>query len=162
MMSEVWGIIMKNTTVSIIAMLALYSCQTGPQLTTYKAGTVFSQRQAAYDQCKIASLREIPQAMTSQTSGGYYNPGTVQCSTIGNYTSCNRVGVVDIPATTSTYDENQSLRTRYITRCLEAAGYQVVNRPVCPSQADRQKAIYSPQPPSVEQFTCDGGMALDN
>lgn len=131
--------------------------------TTYKAGSTHVDRQLAVDQCRIASLKEIPQSMATQVSGGYYNPGTVSCSTVGNYTSCNNVGAVNIPATATSYDQNQSLRDRFINRCLQDKGYQLIpNIPVCGSEAERKAALYSPQPASAAAFKCSAGVRLDS
>ncbi|HEV2898831.1 MAG TPA: hypothetical protein VGX71_13545 [Pseudaminobacter sp.] len=145
----------------IVILMAIAGCQTGPTLVTFKPGTTHPERQFAFDQCKIESLQVIPQAMATQTSGGYYNPGTVQCSTIGNYTSCNRVGAVNIPATSSTHDQNQQLRDRFLSRCLASRGYQLLERPICQSEAERQQAYSQPQPATPDQVKCSSGVFMD-
>jgi hypothetical protein len=148
--------------VASITLAVLAGCQVGPQFTAYKAGTVQSERQLAFDQCKIASLQEIPQSIATSVSPGYYNPGTLSCSTVGNYTSCNRVGAVDIPATASSYDVNDGLRNRYLMRCMADKGYTMLEKiPVCSSEKERQAAINLPQPSSSSQLKCSSGIALD-
>ncbi|MBX4996717.1 hypothetical protein HJB72_01760 [Rhizobium lentis] len=153
---------MKMRVVAAVALAAIAGCQSAPRYTPYKAGTVQSDRQLAFDQCKIASLQEIPQSMAISTSPGYYNPGTLSCSTIGNYTSCNRVGEVNIPASTSTYDQNGGLRERYLMRCMASKGYTMLEKlPLCSSEKERQAALYQPQPASPAQMKCTAGVALD-
>jgi hypothetical protein len=144
------------------AVVALSSCQTGPQIMAYKAGTNTQQRQFEYDQCKIAALHNVPQNMATDFNPGYYNPGTVQCNTIGSSTYCNRVGAVSIPASATTYDANQNLRDREIARCMSAKGYQFLERPACPSEEERARAQYDPQPPSPDQVRCHGGVNMDS
>jgi len=145
----------------VLPVLVVASCQTGPVLMSYKAGTTFPQRQADYDQCKIAALNMVPSAPATDYKPGYYNPGVVQCSTIGNYTSCNRVGAVSIPGSVTTYDRNQNLRDREIARCMASKGYQFLDRPICSSDEERRRASYDPQPPSASSVKCSGGVSLD-
>ncbi|NEJ73767.1 hypothetical protein GR197_25040 [Rhizobium phaseoli] len=153
---------MRIRVVAAVAVAALAGCQAAPRFTAYKAGTVQSERQFAFDQCKIASLQEIPQSMAISTSPGYYNPGTLSCNTVGGYTSCNRIGAVDIPATTSTYDQNGGLRDRYLTRCMASKGYAMLEKlPLCGSEKEKQAALYQPQPASPAQMKCTAGVALD-
>jgi hypothetical protein len=145
-----------------VFLCVLAGCQTGPQFTAFKPGTVHADRQAAFDQCKIVSLREIPQNMSTSVSPGYYSPGTISCSSYGTTTTCNRVGEVNIPATSSTYDNNQGLRDRFLMRCMEAKGYSMVpGLRVCKSGAEKNAAIYEPQPASVDQLQCSSGIPLD-
>lgn len=113
----------------LVAVLLLAGCQTGPVPAAFKPGTNASQRQADYDQCKIASLREIPQAMATQVSGGVYTPGSVQCRTIGTITSCSESGGLNIPATATTYDANHGLRDRFINRCMGPISTQALLDP---------------------------------
>lgn len=124
-----------------VTMLALAACtSTEPVKFLYKPGATEAGKQAAIDQCRIASFREIPQAMVSETSGGYYNPGNLQCSSVGGMTNCYRVGAVDIPPTTTTYDVNGELRGRYIDQCLQANGFSITVIPQCKTEADRKTA----------------------
>jgi len=138
------------------------ACQTGAStLSAYRAGSTFGSRQADYDQCKIASWREIQQASATNVSGGYYDPGRVQCSTFYGTTTCQRIGGINIPARTSTSDENEGLRDRYIKRCMQSKGYMLLNLPVCPSQEERQRAMYQPQPTSPAEITCSAGVNME-
>jgi hypothetical protein len=145
----------------LAAALFLAGCQTGPLPSAFKPGTTASQRQFDYDQCKVASLQEIPQAMATQMSGGVYSPGTVQCRTIGTYTSCNESGGLNIPATATTYDANQELRGRYITRCMTAKGYSILNLPMCTTAEARQRAATEPQPTNAADYKCTPGINMD-
>lgn len=153
---------MRRFSVFFAVSMFLVACQSGPYQTAYKAGTLYSERQRDYDMCKIQSFREIPQNLAVETKPGYYNPGTVQCTNIGNYTSCQNVGAVNIPATSSTYDVNENIRFRFIDNCMSAKGYQFIQLPVCTKEADKRAALYSPQPDSPAMMTCTAGVNMDN
>lgn len=159
---------MRMRAVAAIALAALAGCQDSPGptrqavVTPYKAGTILSDRQLAFDQCQIASLHEIPQSIVTHTDSGYYNPGTVNCSTIGNSTSCYRSGMVDIPATSTSYDQSAGLRDRYMVRCLADKGYTMLwNLPLCRSEEERQAADNQPQPASSNQVMCKSSTILN-
>lgn len=123
------------------AVLLLTGCQAGPTYVVFKPGVSLDQTSAAIDQCRIQSLREIPQALATDVSGGVYSPGSLQCTTYGNSTSCNRVGAIDIPASSSTYDVNQDLRDRYVKRCVEAKGFSITPSRACLGDSEKRKAI---------------------
>lgn len=126
---------------SILSLLAVAGCtSTQPSKFIWKPGVSAAGKQSALDQCRIASFKEIPQTVVSETRGGYYNPGTLQCNTIGGMTSCHRVGAVSIPPTTDTYDINAGLRGRFIDRCLVGKGFTVTVLPACKSEADTKAA----------------------
>lgn len=127
--------------IAFAVSLFVAGCSSEPVMVVFKPGVSLDQSVAATDECRIASFREIPQAMATQVSGGYYNPGTVQCNTIGKSTFCNRVGAVNIPASSSTYDANGALRDRYITRCLQAKGFTVKQSRPCAGGAETDKAL---------------------
>ena len=143
------AIVRRAASVLVIGMMAVGCETTQPVQFLYKPGATMADKQAALDSCKIASFKEIPQSVVSETSGGYYNPGTLQCSTIGGITSCNRVGEVNIAPTTNTYDVNGSLRQRYIAQCLRGKGYTASTLPRCTpgEQAAADKAALSGQMP---------------
>lgn len=152
---------------TLILALALAGCvsSSGEMTAIYKPGSSFAQRSAAFDQCKIASLREIPQTMQTDTTGGYYNPGTLQCSTNMGMTTCNRIGAVNIPSSSVTYDANEGLRVRYIIRCLNAQGYSMIPTRRCNSDAERKAAkanlvSQSPTVACVDNPTLDRGLVF--
>jgi len=154
---------MKKIIVCIFCFI-LTGCQSiGQAKLIHKTGSSSTERIIAYDQCKIASFREIPQNLATQTEGGYYNPGTVQCTNIGGFVNCNTIGQVNIPATTITYDVNTKLRNRYIERCLSAKSFSIIELPLCKTTAE--KAAYlarrdnQPQPPANE-ISCAAGEAI--
>lgn len=146
---------------SALPLVILAGCQTNTLPSTYKAGSTGPERQYAFDQCKIASLREIPQAMATDYNSGYYNPGTVQCNRIGNMTTCNRVGAVNIPASASTYDANAGLRNRYIGQCMQRRGFDFKILSACPTAEERQRAWQEPQPGNIADFKCNSGVNMD-
>jgi len=152
---------MRRISVITVVLVGVTGCQMAPEYLAYKPGTTQSVRQVAFDQCKIESLREIPQNMAMTYSPGYYNPGTLSCSTYGNYTSCNRIGEVNIPGSVGSYDANDSLRNRYLMRCMEAKGYRMIKGvPLCKSEALRRAALNEPQPADPSGI-CASGVPLD-
>jgi hypothetical protein len=70
-------------------------------------------------------------------------------------TTCNRVGVVDVPARSTTSDANQDLRHRYLQRCLASKGFDLIPTPPCTSAKDsaQYKATRDNQPPT-SQIKC--------
>jgi len=144
-----------------IVVLLLAGCQTGPLPSAFKPGSTAPQRQFDYDQCKIASLREIPQAMATHIDPGVHTPGTVTCNTYGTVVSCNESGGLNIPASASTYDANQGLRDRFIARCMGEKGYSILDRPSCPTAEARQKAEITLQPASPDDYKCTPGINMD-
>lgn len=121
----------------IMATFLIGGCIEQPMYLVHKTGSTLEQRRAAVDECEFQAISAVPRAMSTQISGGYYSPGSVQCSTIGTFTTCNQVGGINIPASASTYDANQELRDRYVNRCLRQSGFEVFQRPVCRSEADK-------------------------
>lgn len=120
----------------------------------FRSGVTFAQKQRDYDQCKIASFKEIPQAVTAQSVGGLYIPGTLQCRSSYGMTTCNNVGEVNIPSQTVAVDNNGGIRGRYIESCLRSKGYVMLTRPMCKTDAERAKARRATTP---DQFTCVPG-----
>lgn len=140
-------------------LLALAACQSpSSSFVVWKPGASYDQTQRDTDQCRIAALREVPQSLATQVSGGVYVPGNVQCSTIGTLTSCNRVGGVNIPASSTTYDVNEELRSRQINRCLQAKGYSVTVLPDC--VGDTQKTKAAADKAAGRKPSCAGGASL--
>ncbi len=143
-------------------LLLLSACQSGPQPTLYKAGSLPAERQEAYDQCKIRSFREIPQALVTEITPGYHDPGDILCDTDGPFTTCRAVGVIDIPATRKTRDANEGLRRRFVERCLADQGYQVLQLPLCPKAEDRRRLLTMPQPERASAMTCRPDTPLED
>ncbi len=115
------------------ALLMVFSL-TGCADTTafyYKKGMVLASKQKDYDACKIKSFKEIPQNIVTTYNPGVHNPGTLSCNTIGTYTSCNRVGALNIPASSSSQDANEGVRARFIAECMNNKGYILVDMPTC-------------------------------
>lgn len=132
---------MRGILLRVLPLLIVAACQSsGPIQYLHKPGVGLAGKQAALDQCKIASFREVPQTLATETTGGYYNPGTVQCSSVNGLTTCNTVGAVNIPATSSTYDTNAALRGRYINRCLRAKGFSITVLQPCQGDAAKKAA----------------------
>ena len=148
-----------NNYVVLLLTLAVFvsGCTEGPVLIVHQTGSTAAQRSAAIDHCEIASFRNIPQTMATHIDPGYSSPGSMQCNTIGNSTYCNRVGGINIPATAITYDVNQGLRNRYVSRCLNNRGYSIIERPICFNDKDKQIAkerIRNDRQPPANQIPC--------
>ncbi len=141
--------------VVLLGLMTLAGCVEQPAYLVHKTGSNYADRMRARDACEFQAIQAVPRAMATQVSGGFYNPGTLQCSTVGTFTNCNRVGAVNIPATATTYDANQELRDRYIGRCLADRGYSIVPKPVCTTEQQRQtfRATLDNQPPA-SQIAC--------
>lgn len=139
-----------------LAVLTASACvPSEPSFLVHRAGSNYAERSRDIDQCQFAAIQAVPRALATQVSGGYSNPGTTQCSTIGTYTSCQQVGAVNIPATATTYDANLSLRKRFVDRCLMDAGYGVYPKPQCRTEAERAafRQTLDNQPPA-SQIPC--------
>ncbi|MFQ0815738.1 hypothetical protein AVM02_07450 [Brucella anthropi] len=149
-----------KTLATLAALVALSACQTGNDTFLFKPGATMATKQADFDQCKIASFRSIPQAMAVQSTGGYYNPGTVQCNTFGNTTTCNRVGAVNIPSQQYTVDANEGLRFRFMMQCMQGKGYTPLQGlPMCRNEQERRAAMAATRPQDVK---CMTGQRLAN
>ncbi|RWH34440.1 MAG: hypothetical protein EOQ80_33110 [Mesorhizobium sp.] len=91
---------------------------------------------------KIDSFKEIPQSLATDVRPGYNNPGTIQCNTYGTIVTCNRIGAVNIPASSTTYDVNGELRDRYVVRCLQSKGFTVkMDGRACATEAETKRAL---------------------
>ena len=124
----------------------LTACASDPIGVVYKQGTLLSERQAAMDACKIASFKEIPQNVVTSIDPGYSSPGSVNCTTIGYTTTCNRIGAIDIPASSSQRDVNEDMRIRYVVACLRRQGYAGILRKECGAY-EKTYGPNDPQPP---------------
>ncbi|WP_174802659.1 hypothetical protein [Martelella limonii] len=142
---------------ALAVLLGLVACQTGPVSVLYKEGSTRSERQQAYDQCFIAALREVPQNMVTDVSGGYSVPGTIACSDNG---ICTEVGGYTTPIESYSYDTNEKLRDRVVDRCLQEKGFEAVQVPYC--QTKEERAAYSLQmaQPPLSEFACVTGQTF--
>ena len=120
--------------VSLIALL-LAGCQTTPSTTNFfhKTGSTISDKQVAYDQCKIQSLKEIPQAIGTSITPGMSSPGTTYCNSYGPYggIQCNTYGGYNIPPQIDNFDMNDGLRERFVNTCMAKKGYSIKIMPYC-------------------------------
>lgn len=123
------------------AVAVVAGCQTSAPI-IFKPGVDLNSTVAAVDQCKIDSFKEIPQSLATDVNPGYNNPGTLQCNTYGTVVTCNRIGAVNIPASSTTYDVNGELRDRYVVRCLQSKGFTVkMDGHSCATDAETKKAL---------------------
>lgn len=135
-------------------VLGLAACQTGPVSVLYKEGSTRSERQDAYDQCFIAALKEVPQNMVTEVTGGYSYPGTVTCNDKG---VCAEIGGYTTPIESYSYDTNEKLRDRLIDRCLANKGYTGVTVPYCQTKEERAAYRMQVAQPPISQLTCVTG-----
>ena len=133
--------IMRQAAITSLILVLVGCAPAHTRLMIHKTGSRQADRVMAHDNCKIASFKEIPQTQGIATQGGYSNPGTVRCTTNFGVTNCNTVGAVNIPTTTSSYNVNQDLRTRFITRCLAEKGFSVVPLKKTCRSADERAAV---------------------
>jgi hypothetical protein len=145
----------------ILMIFSLTACAE-PTAFYYKKSMVLATKQKDYDACKIKSFKQIPQNIITTYHPGVHNPGTLSCNTIGTYTSCNRVGALDIPASSSSRDANEGMRARFIEECMTGKGYSLVEVPMC----SLSEQGYNPlQPaPSLDKIKCldSDAPTLDN
>ncbi|WP_299481968.1 hypothetical protein [uncultured Roseibium sp.] len=136
---------------SIVFLLLLAGCQTGPTTILYKQGSTFAQRQNAADACNIAALKAVPQSTAVASTPGYYNPGYTTCTPIGNSVSCSTVGGGYTPGSVYSYDPNQKLRNRQFAKCIVNKGFIAIEKPICPADST---AKYPHRQPSEDQIQC--------
>jgi len=137
------------------ASLGLVACTQGPASILHKTGSSVEQRISASDQCTIASYREIPQVMVSETTPGYSSPATTTCNTTDGNTTCETVDGLDVGPSITTFDENRDLRQRYVDRCLISKGYQRIVKPICKTTAESAAARVAEQnQPPADQIQC--------
>ncbi|WP_176086615.1 hypothetical protein [Martelella sp. HB161492] len=144
----------------LLVCLLLAACQAGPINVLYKEGSTREQRQEAYDQCMIEALKEVPQNMVTEISGGYSVPGYVSCQDKNDRTYCTEVGGYVTPVTSESHDTNAALRSRVINRCLDKKGYTSIVRPICPSQQERAMAASQIAQPPQSAISCVAGQSV--
>ncbi|MER8882589.1 hypothetical protein [Mesorhizobium sp. M0816] len=131
----------RKTLALAVSAVCLTACtSTQPAKFLYKPGVTIAGKQAAVDECRIASFRDIPQTMATDVKPGFNSPGTLQCNTFGGTTTCNRIGAINIPASANTYDVNAGLRDRFIEQCLQQNGFTITSIPLCKTTAEKSKA----------------------
>jgi hypothetical protein len=150
---------MNRKFLAILPFFALTGCTGlfGPVEVVHKTGSSFAQRQQAVDECKIASFQSIPQAMVTEVSPGISSTPQTQCTTDGNQTLCVERSDMIIPPQVTTRDANAGLRSRFVNRCLQSKGFDMIERPICTKAQDRAawRATRDNQP-SANQIVCVG------
>lgn len=144
--------------IMIFTVLLLVGCVSSSPQTAFlihKTGSNTAERKDAFELCEFEGIRNVPRAMVTDIDPGYSSPGTLQCNTVGTSTTCNRVGDINIPASSSTYDANEQIRDRYIQRCLRQKGFETYTRPICKTDAEKRgfDATLASQPPA-SQIVC--------
>lgn len=125
---------------SLIAFV-VSSCAS-PQPMLFKPGTSFNRKQTDLDRCRIASFKAVPQALMTEVTPGYYDPGFIDCYRGHHgHRMCVRRGGYYTPPSSYTYDRNDGLRNRYVISCLNRKGYNVLTLPRCKTAEDRTAAL---------------------
>ena len=140
---------MLRVVVVLCGLVALAGCRTMPADVAFyhKTGTTIFQKQAAYDQCKIQSFKEIPQAIGTRVTPGMSSPGTTYCNSYGyGSVTCNTYGGYNIPPRVDNYDMNAGLRERYMASCMYKSGYTLTVIPYCKGDEVGYSAV-DPAPP---------------
>lgn len=145
----------------LTALAVLVSCQTGPVDVLYKEGSTRTERQTAYDQCFIQSLKDVPQNMVTEVTGGYSVPGVVTCDTDGGNTVCGEVGGYTTPVESYSYDTNEKLRARLVSRCLADKGYGMIERPLCKTREERAAFAMLSAQPNAADIACVSSRGYD-
>lgn len=154
---------MRALNLVIFAVLAglLSACGLPATTALFKPHTPPAVKQADLDQCKIASFKAIPQAVTTSYVGGYYDPGDIECSRSrsGRHTYCNRIGGYYSPPVAYAEDVNESIRWRYVSACMQKKGYYILyNKPICLNAAERARAMNAKTPADL---VCNPDFNLD-
>ena len=138
----------------LLGCLLLASCAPEPRTIVHKTGSTAQEREDALPACNVEGIQEVPRAMTTEYTPGYYQPGTTYCRPAGHHgVACATVGAVNIPPSSRTYDANEGLRNRVVEACMRRKGFQMLVRPTCVTEQDRQRFLASqqgPQPPEWE------------
>ncbi|TPW30138.1 hypothetical protein FJU08_12535 [Martelella alba] len=152
---------MSKPVLTLSVCLLLVACQAGPINVLYKEGSTRDQRQEAYDQCMIEALKQVPQNMVTEVSGGYSVPGFISCEDKDDKrTYCTEVGGYVTPVTSESHDTNAALRARVVDRCLAEKGYTSIVRPICPSQQERSMAASQIAQPPQAAISCVAGPSV--
>ncbi len=151
---------MTRKALALAVLMGLVACQTGPVSIMYKEGSTRAERQEAYDQCFIAALKDVPQNMVTEVTGGYSYPGFVSCDTNGDTTICGEVGGYTTPVESYSYDTNEKLRQRLINRCLEEKGFSGVEIPYCKTKEERAAYQMQTTQPPLNELTCVTGQTV--
>lgn len=141
----------------VVPMLVLSSCTAASNFQTaflvHQTGSAYRDRQPIIDQCEFDSIKAVPRAMITETSGGQSSPGSVSCQTgpFGS-TTCNTIGGGTSTIRSQSHDANAELRHKYMRRCLADRGFTLHQKPVCSTQAEKQMAIKTRdnQPPASD------------
>lgn len=129
-------------TISVVSVI-LAGCQTrgfvpgGETVSWMKKGTTRNQRLEDGLKCQVTAAQAVPTSTQVKYSGGYSNPGTLQCYTSNQGTTCNQVGGYTIPASMNSYDANTKLRNEYFQMCMRKMGYTLEKTKFCNSRNDR-------------------------
>ncbi|WP_180901182.1 hypothetical protein [Martelella soudanensis] len=146
----------------LAVLVSLVACQTGPVSVLYKEGSTRTERQEAYDQCFIAALKDVPQNMVTEVTGGYSYPGYVSCNSDGDTTVCGEVGGYTTPVESYSYDTNEKLRKRLINRCLSDKGFSGVEIPYCQTKEERAAYQMQTTQPPLSELTCVTGPTVSS
>lgn len=113
-----------------LVLLLVAGCA-GPVTTLYRQGSTFAERRAVADACRINALQRIPPAMITETETVYAGPHFVPCHSRTGPSFCAVDDEDSMRTRITTHDANAALRDRDVVNCLEAAGYSVIERPIC-------------------------------
>lgn len=144
---------MRQILIGTIALIVLSGCVETTVTRAWREGATPSTQVSAVTDCQAYAARQVPAAMSMQTTPVYRTPSNVQCSTYGNYTSCQQYGGQVYGGQSYSYDANADLRYRVTLQCLAQKGYQVYDFPRCtPDQA--KNAVPLGRLPAANRIVC--------
>ena len=151
--------------IGALVMAGLGGCvATGPTTVAWREGATGPQASFAQTDCLIEAANRVPESVRTYTTPVYSTPSNVQCSTIGNYVSCQEYGGQVYGGQTQAYDANADLRMAAATQCLAKKGFSVVEFPACTSEQAKQGLVSfsTGKLPSASAVLCaaDGGFVL--
>lgn len=156
--------LMKKVYLSLSAIALVACLPSQPYTFAWREGATAAQADTAQTDCMIEAANRVPQSVRTYTTPVYRTPSNVQCTTIGNYVSCQEYGGQVYGGDVQTYDANAELRDRATVQCLARKGYGVATIPVCTKEQQEQGVVsfQSGRLPAATNVLCaiDGGYVL--
>lgn len=111
-----------------------------------KYGSSYEQYARDALNCEASAARDVPAKISTYTT-----PAQTYCNQIGTQVFCNTIG-----GSTSTTDNNRSLRQRVYRQCVADKGWRFYDLPPCPKGTTMSNLAFGPngKHPRVTNRTC--------
>jgi hypothetical protein len=155
---------MKKTRWIVLGRFLSACVPTQPYTVAWREGATAAQADTAQTDCLIEAANRVPQSVQAYTTPVYQSPSNVQCTTFGNYVSCQEYGGQVYGGNVQTYDANAGLRARATEQCLARKGFGVATIPQCTTEQSKQGVVsfQSGRLPPASSVLCavQGGYVL--